>query len=248
MQLEIYPAGGWGAAVVARLRERLAARPRLRLCLPTGETPVPVYAAVAAAVARGEVSFARAQVFLLDEFGGLPSGHAARCEQMLRRDLLDHVDLPEDHFHRPDPDVADLDAELRRYADLVTRGGLDLALVGLGANGHVGLNEPGATREAVTRRVALTPETAATAARYGGDAEGDAGPSWGVTLGIAELLGAGEVWLLVTGAHKARILQRTLEGPVDPEAPATLLRDHPRALVLADEPAAALLAGSPSQA
>lgn len=236
-QLEIHAGGGWAAAVAARLRERLAAHPHVRLCLPTGDTPAPAYRELAAAVARGETSLARAEVVLLDEFGGLPPDHPARCERMLRRELLDHVDLPEDRFHHPD-----LDAELARFAGVVARGGLDLAVVGLGANGHVGLNEPGSTRHAPTRRVELAPPTIERAARYGDGA--DPAPTWGVTLGMAELLAAREVWLLVTGAHKAPILKRVLEGPVGAEAPASLLREHPRLLVLADEDAAAQLAPS----
>jgi glucosamine-6-phosphate deaminase len=235
MQVEVVPDERWPRTVAARWAEFLRAQPTLRQCLPTGNTPAPVYAELVAATARGEVGFARCEVFLLDEFGGLPRGHPARCDTALRRMLIDHVDLPEERFHRLDPDAADLDAECRRFAGEVADGGLDLVVLGLGANGHVGLNEPGSGRDAPTRRVELHPTTADGAAAYGAT---DITPTWGLTLGLDAILAAREVWLLVTGAAKADVLARALSGPIGPELPASFLREHPSARVLTDDAAA----------
>lgn len=230
MDLEALPPARWAQHVAALWCDRLVAQPTLRQCLPTGATPTPVYDEMAGRVAHGAVSFAASEVFLLDEFGGLPPDDPARCETMLRRDLLDHVDLPEDRFHRLDPDVADVDRACRTFEDRVRSGGLDLIILGLGGNGHLGLNEPGSARDAATRRVDLAPQTRERSRSYGAGRA----PSWGVTLGLAPILAAREVWLLVTGAHKAEVLQRVLTAPIGPALPGTFLREHPSVRVLAD--------------
>ena len=224
-----------------RWQQALAAQPALRQCLPTGATPQPAYAAVADLVAAGLASFARSIVFGLDEFGGLPADHPARCDRMLRQTLIAGIDLPDGSWRRLDPEAPDLGAECRRFAEEVAAGGLDLCVLGLGANGHLGLNEPGSPADAPTRRVELAPETVQSAARYG---DGSVTPSWGLTLGMAEILAADQVWLLVTGASKAAVLARALEGPVGPAVPASFLQEHPACLVLADEAAASGLSRS----
>ncbi len=214
-------------------------QPALRQCLPTGATPEPLYAAMVEVVAAGQVSFSRSDVFGLDEFGGVPAGHPARCDHMLDRQLLSGIDLPAASWHRLDPEASDLDAECDRFAGLVAAGGLDLGVLGLGGNGHLGLNEPGSVREDVTRRVELAPATIESARRYSDDG---LAPTWGLTLGLAEILAAAEVWLLVTGAAKADVLAAALQGPVGPDIPASYLQEHPRCMVFADNAAASKLA------
>lgn len=241
MRVDVDEEGRWAEAVAERFCARLRQRPRLRVCLPTGSTPRGLYAAIAERVAGGQASLAEAEVLLLDEFGGLAPGDPARCATMLARDLLDRLDTPPAAVHRLDPDADDLDAECARYHRVVADGGLDLCLLGIGANGHVGLNEPGSPANAPTRQVALAAATIGAASRYG---DGHAAPTWGLTLGMAEILEAREVWLLVSGAHKAAVLAEALEGPVTAALPASLLRSHGRLRVLADEPAAEGLSAS----
>lgn len=228
MDIEVNPADEWGSTVATRLAARTA-QPGLRLCLPTGNTPRPVYAALASHPAV----LARTEVFLLDEFV-LPPGHPARCDSMLQRDLLDLLDVAPRALHCLDVAAVDREAETARYDALVHEGGLDLTLLGLGMNGHLGLNEPGSTADAPTRFVPLSEATMRSAAAYGGDAR----PQWGATLGLATILASREIWLLVTGTHKAEILQRVLTGPIGPDVPATYLREHPNTVVLADAAAA----------
>ncbi len=235
MRLEVFPAGSWAGAVASRWRDRLAARPSLRTCLPTGDTPRPVYRLIA-----GTADLTRSELLLVDEFG-LPPDHPARCDAMIRRHLLDLLPAPPAAVHALDPQAADLDAECRRHD--ARAAGLDLTMLGLGANGHVALNEPGSPRDSRTRVVELAPQTVEHAGDYGAGAA----PAWGITMGVGTLLESAEIWLLVTGAHKAAILQRVLEGPVGPKAPATFLRGHPGAVVLADEPAAAFLPFAPGR-
>ena len=237
--LDVVPAAAWADRVAAELADRLAARPRLRLVLPTGDTPAPAYARLVTMALEGTVSFAGAEVILLDEYVGLPPGHPARCDARLRRELLDRLPAPPRAFHAIAVDELDA-ADAAVAHDAVAARGVDLAVLGLGANGHVGLNEPGSRPDATTRVVRLAASSRRAAAeRYGGDPP----PSAGVTLGLDRLLAASEAWLLVTGAGKARVLARALEAPDGPDCPASYLRRHPALRVIADEPAAAGLRG-----
>lgn len=206
--------------VAGRLSKVMARRHRLRICLATGSTTRPVY--------RTTDVTGSPEIFLLDEFGGLPRDDPARCAAMLRRDLRGR------EFHSPDVDAEDPIEAAAAYRELIEETGLDLALVGLGRNGHLGMNEPGSTSDSRTRVVELAKSTASGAAAYGASVR----PTWGITVGIAELLEARELWLVVTGEHKADVLRRALADPVGSDVPATFLREHPNAIVLADAAAA----------
>jgi len=233
-QLEILPAAAWPDHVAAALAAKLAAAPDLRICLPTGSTPRPVYAALPAALAASGSTTARATIVMLDEYLGLPAGHRARCDEQLRRELIDRLDPPPAAFITFDVDGGDpAEGCARMSAAIAEIGGLDLVILGLGANGHVGMNEPGTTPTAATRAVDLAPPTREAARGYGADPP----PTRGVTLGMAEILAAREIWLLVAGAHKAEILAATLEGPMTATVPASQLRAHPRLRVIADDAA-----------
>ncbi|MDJ0925492.1 MAG: 6-phosphogluconolactonase [Acidimicrobiia bacterium] len=229
-ELTIHKPDEWGAAGGALLVERLQSQPGLSLCLPTGNTPVPAYAAFAS----GGGTLDSNHLFLLDDFL-LPDGHPARCDLMLSRTLLDRLAAPPRSLHRLDVAAPDLDAECARFESLVDEHPLDLTLLGLGGNGHLGLNEPGSNADSRTRVVKLEPDTIRSAAVYG---DGIA-PRHGVTLGMRSILRSQEIWLLVTGGHKAGILERTLRGPVGSAVPASFLQFHPNTVVLADTAAVA---------
>lgn len=201
---------------------------RERLCLPTGITPIPFYDQLA------PDALAATTVFLLDEFG-LPTNHPARCDSMLKKALLNRV--PPQRFERPRTEATDLDAECDRYHKLVVDVGLDLAILGLGRNGHLGLNEPGSEIGTKTRKVELAPETSEGARAYGADPP----PTWGIALGLSEILASSEIWLLVSGAHKAVVLTSALSGPLTSAMPASYLQSHSKLIVFADRDAAAML-------
>lgn len=224
-RLEVIPEDSWATEVAAVFAERVERS--LRVCLPTGDTVRTLYHVVAK-----ETSLDGVSIFLLDEFGGLPKNDPGRCETMIRSDLLDRAS-GSPSFSLPDVDAADPAEAALRYAAQLADGGIDLAVVGLGANGHVGMNEPGTTDDLRTRVVTLAPSTIEHAATYGATSA----PTWGITVGVAELLEARELWLLVTGSHKREILARALDGPIGPAIPASLLRAHPNFTVFADDAA-----------
>ncbi len=234
VRLEVMPAGAWAGEVASRLLAALDANRGMRLVLPTGDTPSPVYAELAA---RAADRFGEAVVLGLDEWVGLPAHDPARCDGRLRRELLDRLVAPPafreiavDAF--PSPDRA------AREHDVHAQAGLDLVVLGLGGNGHVGFNEPGSTPTSPTRVVRLAEATLdASVERYGATLR----PSGGITLGMDRILAAGAVWLLATGSRKAAILARALHAPESPECPASFLRRHPALTVFADEPAAVRL-------
>lgn len=228
LELEVISDDIWAATLADRFEETVGEG--ARLCLATGSTVRPFYSAVARRTSLGGFT-----IFLLDEFGGLPDDDPGRCAAMIRRDLLS-IAQGSPRVHIPDVDALDPGREADHYGDLIRDGGLDLAIVGLGRNGHIGMNEPGSTAEMTTRRVELDSSTADNALTYGATIP----PTWGITVGIAELLEAREVWLMVTGEHKTEILDHTLHSPIGPEVPATFLRAHANAYLFADESALGL--------
>lgn len=225
VRFEIIPTEAWAETVARELAQQLKANPRMRVCLPTGTTPRPFYE-----VAADVTDFSEATAYLLDEFG-LPAGDPARCDQMIRRDLLDRLPAQPAVFDRLDPDAEDLDVECSRFRASVGNGGLDLVILGLGANGHLGLNEPGSLPTAPTRVVAISDETRRGLTFYGAIAS----TTWGLTLGLAEILAARQIWLLVTGDRKRDILARSLIEPIGPDLPATFLRRVQGSTMWADQ-------------
>jgi glucosamine-6-phosphate deaminase len=238
IRIDVLPAEAWADDVARALAGVIRRRPTLRVCLPTGDTPGPLYARLVEMSSAGLVSFAGVEIIMLDEYVGLSPGSPARCEVRLRRELVSALRPPPAAFHTIELDRLDPAAAAAAH-DRVAAAGLDLVLLGLGTNGHVGFNEPGSTPESTTRVVALADESReASVERYGAERP----PEVGVTLGLARLLAAREIWLLVTGERKAAILARALEGEMSNDCPASQLQRHRRLRVFADEPAASRLA------
>ena len=227
----------WVDGAASWWRDRLRTNPRLRMCLPSGHTPNKIYAAMGRAVAAKQASFRETEIFALDDFGGLPPNDEGRCANMVRRYLTDHIDLPPEKFHTFDTDAPDLDHVCRDYAAKIGTG-FDLTLLGLGLNGHLGLNEPGSAPDSTVRRVDMHPTTISTSVKY--LTHGKL-PTWGLAVGLKQLLGSKEVWLLVNGPAKAEIVHRVVRGEITPAVPASLLRNHSNCSLILDAEAAALL-------
>jgi glucosamine-6-phosphate deaminase len=230
----------WVDGVSALWRDRLRNKPDLKMCLPTGLTPLPVYAEMVRSARAGQVSFARASVFALDEFGGIPQSHPGSTRHTLLRLLLSQVDLQSTAFHYLDADAPDFNAVCARY-DAAIGDGFDLVILGIGTNGHLGMNEPGSTPDSPTRRVDLEESTVQASARYFPTLDPARLPRWGLTVGLGAILASREVWVLATGAGKADIVERTISGAVTTDVPASLLQGHPRCSVFVDGPASGRL-------
>ena len=229
----------WLHAVCSMWRDRLHSKPDLKMCLPAGTTPVGIYAEMSRSVRAGLVSFARASVFVLDEFGGLAPDDPGRTSNTLQRQLIESIDLPSSAFHVLDPDTPDVARHCDEY-DAAIGEGFDLILLGLGLNGHLGMNEPGSPGDSATGRVELHDTTVQSSARYFTHRHL---PQWGLTVGLRGILGSKEVWLLANGRRKANIVGQTAGGEIGPHNPASLLRRHPNCSLFVDADAGAFVSG-----
>lgn len=216
-----------------------AARPAV-LGLATGRSVVPVYAELVRRQRAG-LSFRHAVTFNLDEYHPIAAGHPGSFHRFMRERLFDLVDLERGACHLPDGSLPaeQLAAHGAEYERRIrAAGGIDVQLLGLGGNGHIGFNEPGSAAESRTRLVTLA---AATRADNAAAFAGGAMPRQAVTMGIATILAARRIVLLAFGARKAPVLRRLLAEPPHEGLPATFLKRHPDVLVLADRAAAAEL-------
>jgi len=209
------------------------------LGLPTGNTPVPLYRELARLCREEGLSFARARTFNLDEYLDLPPGDPRSFRTWMQQQFFGQVDLAPANVHVPRAS-GEGEAEARRYAaELAAAGGIDLQLLGIGRNGHIGFNEPGSARDSRARVVELARETRADAAALFGGLEHV--PRRAITLGIAEILEARAIRVLAFGKAKAPIVKRMLQGEVGPDCPASYLRGHSDLRLLLDADAASAL-------
>ncbi|MBI3492019.1 MAG: glucosamine-6-phosphate deaminase [Acidobacteria bacterium] len=249
MRLRVFSSSATLArALAADVARALATNPRLVLGLPAGRTPIPLYDALARLYQAGRVDFRRAAAFNLDEFIGLGARHPGSYRAFMRQHLLDRINLPPANVHAPRGEARDVARECARYERAIARmGGIDLQILGLGVNGHVGFNEPASALIARTHRARLRLATRrANASLFGGRVS--AVPREAVSMGMATILKARRLVLIATGAAKARALQRLIEGPVTTRLPASLLPLHPRAEVWVDRDAASRLRGAGANA
>lgn len=229
------------SAAASLILARLAQQPSLVLGLPTGHTPVPLYRALARAHRTGRADFSRVTTFNLDEFAGLGAGDPGSYHTFMTTHLFSQVNLRRAHTHVLNGRAKDWRREIARYERLITRaGGIDLVVLGIGRNGHLGFNEPAARLDARTHRVALRPGTRRDNAVLFGNRWQDV-PTHALSMGMGTILNARCAILLATGAAKARIVARALTGSVTTRVPASLLQTHPNVIVVLDRAAAAAL-------
>ncbi|PHQ31705.1 glucosamine-6-phosphate deaminase [Rhodopirellula bahusiensis] len=220
--------------------EQVRREPASVLGLATGGTPERTYELLVEKVRAGHLSFSQATTFNLDEYVGLPPAHPQSYHAYMRSRLFGETDFDPKRTHLPDGTADDLAKAGEQYEALITEaGGIDLQLLGLGANGHIGFNEPGATEDSRTRVVDLTEETIAANARFF-EAPEDV-PRRALTMGIATILEAREIVLIATGESKAEAVERAVRGPVTSQMPASFLQQHSSVTFVLDEAAASLL-------
>lgn len=235
MKFEVLPSRGEVAGRAASLfEEAVTANPRVVLALPTGRTPIEMYGLLAKRRKLGQFDLSEATTFNLDEVL-LPKSASQSFFQFMTRHAWGPLGVSPERRFIPDGEAADPDAECLRYeAAIEGRGGLELAILGIGADGHIAYNLPGQVKKH-THVVSLDPATLAT---LGGDLQG---PLRAITMGVETILSARRILLLATGSRKAEALRRMREDPASAQWPCTFFRDHTDLTVIADAEAASQL-------
>jgi len=225
-------------ALAGHIAQAVAANPRLVLGLPTGRTPIPLYRELTALSRSRRIDFSRTTTFNLDEFLGVAAHHPGSYRAFMQRHLFDRVNLPPRRIHFLNGAARDPTAECARYERAIAQaGGIDLQILGLGGNGHIGFNEPATTLLARTHRTRLSPATRRANRLLFGNRL-DAVPREGLSMGMATIHRARRVVLLVTGREKARCVDRMIDGPLTPKLPASFLQLHQDVEVWLDRGAA----------
>ena len=242
MEIIIQPSAEAASIVAARIIAQLVRRkPDAVLGLATGSTPLATYRALVHMHREEGLDFSRVTTFNLDEYVGLPPEHPQSYHAFMEEHLFRHLNIARERIHIPNGLAADVPAECAAYeAAIVAVGGIDLQLLGIGTDGHIGFNEPSSSLASRTRIKTLTAQTRQDNARFFGSAAEV--PLHVITMGVGTIMDARQVLLLAFGERKAQAIAAAVEGPITAMNPASILQMHPVAKCLADEPAAAKLA------
>lgn len=241
MKVHVYETSAQASTAAAGLfMARLLSKPEAVLGLATGSTPIGIYQQLIAWHREGLIDFSNASSFNLDEYVGLSPDHPCSYRRFMDEQLFDHINIGETRV--PSGTAEDLEEEALAY-DLAIElaGGIDLQLLGLGQNGHIGFNEPAEAFSYATQVVELTENTIKANRRFF-DREEDV-PRRAISLGIGGIMKARQVVLCAFGDNKAQAVRDMICGPVSPSCPASILQLHPDAVILLDEAAARLLEG-----
>lgn len=230
-----------GVLIAGAIVDLLARKPDALLGVATGSTPLPIYDDLIARVRGGAVDASRARICQLDEYVGLPAGHPESYRATVLRQVVEPLGLPTEQFMGPDGSADDVPAACVAYDKaLAEAGGVDLQILGIGTDGHIGFNEPCSSLASRTRIKTLIEQTRIDNARFFGD-DIDQVPHHVITQGIGTILDARHLVLLATGEGKAEAVAQTVEGPVSALVPASALQLHPHVTVVVDEAAASKL-------
>ena len=222
------------------ISQTIVRKPSAVLGLATGGTMVPLYRSLLETYRETNLSFRKVITFNLDEYIGLAPDHPASYHAYMRDVLFNHVDIDIANTHLPRGDAADLDAEAERYEDVIESvGGIDVQLLGIGQNGHIGFNEPTSSLTSRTRVKTLTASTINANRKYFEDDV--ALPKFALTMGIGTILETRHCVMLAIGSNKAEAVRAAIEGPVSAVCPASALQLHPKATVVLDKAAASKL-------
>ena len=241
MELILKPDSETASRLAARMiRKQIEAKPNAVLGLATGGTPLPLYRELIRMHREEGLDFSRVTTFNLDEYIGLAPDHPRSYHAFMHENFFRHVNIPGSQIHLPDGLTGDVEAFCADYeARITAAGGIDLQLLGIGTDGHIGFNEPGSSLASRTRIKTLTPQTLSDNARF--FAEGETQPHHVITMGIGTILDSRRILLLAFGANKAGAVAAAAEGPITASVPASALQFHPKTHLFLDEPAAARL-------
>lgn len=209
-------------------------KPNCVLGLATGSTPVGTYKKLAEKNKAGEIDFSAVTSVNLDEYEGLDGTHDQSYRYFMNKNLFDNVNIDKSRTYVPNGTAADLEKEGHNYDELIkSLGGIDLQLLGIGVDGHIGFNEPDEYFTAATHPVVLDPSTIEANARF--FASKDDVPKKAITMGMMSIMQAKKILLVANGKNKLDILKAAMEGPIDPKVPASILQLHPDVTVIYSE-------------
>lgn len=241
MDVVITPDPASAAVAAADIVEEHVRPGPMTLGLATGSTPVATYRELIRRHREAALSFARVRAFLLDEYLGLTPDDEESYHRTIRREFTESIDIPDDEVFGPDGTSSDPDRAARLYDEAIrSAGGVDLQLLGIGSNGHIGFNEPGTPLDGRTHSATLHRQTVSDNARFFGGST-SAVPVHVLTQGLGTIRDARALLLIATGEAKAEAVAAMIEGPADPSCPASVLQLHAHATVILDEAAASRL-------
>ena len=218
------------------LSAQVILKPDTVMGLATGSSPVGTYQQLIEWYKKGDLDFAQVRTVNLDEYAGLAPDHSQSYRRFMQENFFDHINIPRENTHVPNGLAPDLEAECRRYNQVIqSLGGIDIQLLGMRHNGHIGFNEPGQAFELETHVVDLTDNTIEANARF--FASRDEVPRHAITMGIKSIMQAQRIVMVVSGADKADIVRAAFAGPVVPQVPASILQMHPNFILVGDKDA-----------
>ncbi|MDR1389649.1 MAG: glucosamine-6-phosphate deaminase [Treponema sp.] len=231
-------ASRWAAAyIAAKINSVTSKKGTVTLGLPTGSTPLGVYSELIALYQAGKVSFENVTTFNMDEYTGLAPDHPSSYHYFMWDTFFSHINIDKKNVHILDGMAKDADAECEAYEEAMARCGVDLFLGGAGEDGHIAFNEPGSSLSSRTRVKTLAPGTLRANSRFfGGDLRRV--PKTAMTVGVATIMDAREVLIIVSGANKARALRAAVEDGVNHLCPLSILQMHRHGIIVCDEDAA----------
>jgi glucosamine-6-phosphate deaminase len=228
------------------ISELIREKPSSVLGLATGSTPLGVYKELIRMHKEEGLDFSKVTTFNLDEYIGLPPSHSQSYHYFMYESLFKHINVHERFIHIPSGmvDVNDIN-RIHKYCDwyedqIGELGGIDLQLLGIGANGHIGFNEPGSSLGGLTRIKTLTENTRKDNSRFF-ENDIDKVPKYAITMGIGTIMKARIVLLAASGKNKAQAIKSTVEGPITGQVPASMVQMHRKAILIVDEEAGSLL-------
>jgi glucosamine-6-phosphate deaminase len=241
VEVIIAPDAGEASAEAARIAAALIrVKPGAVLGLATGSTPLQFYAALIQMHVHKGLDFSRVTTFNLDEYVGLPPDHPHSYARFMREHFFSRINIPPERIHIPDGMAGDIPAHCAAYeAAIRAAGGIDLQLLGIGSDGHIGFNEPTSSLGSRTRLKTLTPQTLRDNARF--FTSQDQVPRHVITMGVGTILDARRCLVLAFGDGKAQAVANMVEGPVTADVPASALQFHPSCTLLIDEAASVRL-------
>ena len=229
-----------GKAAAAIIAAQLLRKPASVLGLATGSTPIPCYQELVRLYEEGVLDFSKAVSYNLDEYVGLPADHVCSYHHFMRVNLFDHVNIRLDATHVPSGTAGDIHEEGAAYdAAIAAAGGIDIQVLGIGRNGHIGFNEPADSFTKGCHLVQLTDSTIDANTRFFNSR--DEVPKQAITMGIGSIMAAKTVLLMATGADKAWAINATVNGELTPAVPASVLQTHHDVILILDKAAASLL-------